>query len=291
MQSLNDGYLNLLPLKDSLGRAIIYCNAIKLNPTVFDNQIRVWWYLLHVVMEDEIALRNGFIIISNAKGTSLSNFDSKSTAAICTSHKIFPIRWCQIHCCHSNPVFPLVASIVKAVLSREQRESFVLHNGTCEQVLESLTANGITRECVPTDLGGCVTVSPDDFVRERLTIEESLEESNGESQHCLKTTENSVVRIPAKADDVTIISKQKASSSKQSVRPGRLGDPRMNAAVNLKLQNPDLPLLEALVKGGFVFEANTPGIKSSEVKDKDGVTVYQRRNQLLRRLRKERNRL
>jgi hypothetical protein len=65
----------------------------------------------------------------------------------------------------------------------------------------------------------------------------------------------------------------------------------MNAAVQAKLENPDLPLLDALATGGFVFkDINKPGVKSSEAKDAAGVTVYQRRNQLLRRLRKERQR-
>jgi hypothetical protein len=76
---------------------------------------------------------------------------------------------------------------------------------------------------------------------------------------------------------------------KQLDHHGRQGDPRMNAALQAKLKDPDLPLLEALAAGGFVFEdVSETGVKSCEAKDKDGVTLYQRRNQLLRRLRKER---
>lgn len=35
--------------------------------------------------------------------------------------------------------------------------------------------------------------------------------------------------------------------------PGAAGDPRMNLAVQAKLDNPDLSTLAALTKGGFVF--------------------------------------
>ena len=85
--------------------------------------------------------------------------------------------------------------------------------------------------------------------------------------------------------------KQTPTKKQASRHPGRHGDPRMNAAVQAKLENPDLPLLDALATGGFVFkDINKPGVKSSEAKDAAGVTVYQRRNQLLRRLRKERQR-
>mmetsp|Transcript_27612 Transcript_27612/g.57985 ORF Transcript_27612/g.57985 Transcript_27612/m.57985 type:complete len:350 (-) Transcript_27612:822-1871(-) len=69
---------------------------------------------------------------------------------------------------------------------------------------------------------------------------------------------------------------------------GRSGDPRMNRAVRAKLQNPQLPLVTALVEGGFVFPSlDEPGVKVSAALDSDGVSVYQRRNQLLRRLRVE----
>ena len=62
----------------------------------------------------------------------------------------------------------------------------------------------------------------------------------------------------------------------------------MNRAVQAKLDNPNLSLVIALMKGGFVFNdmANSPEVSLSDVRDTDNITVYQRRNQLLRRLRK-----
>ena len=67
--------------------------------------------------------------------------------------------------------------------------------------------------------------------------------------------------------------KQKSSKESKATRPGRLGDPRMNRAVQAKLDNPDIPLISALVRGGFVF----PGLEESKgqlslVKDIDNVT-------------------
>ncbi len=80
---------------------------------------------------------------------------------------------------------------------------------------------------------------------------------------------------------------KKKSFVKKSGR-GRSGDPRMNRAVSAKLQNPQLPLVTALLEGGFVFPSlDEPCVKVSAVLDTDGVTIYQRRNQLLRRLRLE----
>ena len=309
VQSIKSGWLTLMPQKDNHGRAILFSDPIlrrnSQSSVTSDDLVRLWWYLLHIAMEDDVARKNGFIIISNARNTSLNNFDPRVTAAICTSgDRIFPIRWRQTHCCHSNPVFPLVAGMVKAVLSRNQRDTFILHNGQPDAVLQSLSANGIPKECLPTELGGLVTVSPDIFIRERMAIEGvedggfKSEESNTAVVKRSMSVENEEPKVeaapqPSKQNKrkTPATKKKKQIPSKQASHPGRHGDPRMNAAVQAKLDNPDLPLLDALATGGFVFkDMNKPGVKSSEAKDAAGVTVYQRRNQLLRRLRKERQR-
>ena len=60
----------------------------------------------------------------------------------------------------------------------------------------------------------------------------------------------------------------------------------MNKAVEARLQNPDLPYLDALIAGGFVFpKLHAPGKKPSEARDTEDVTLAQRKNQLMRRLR------
>ena len=65
----------------------------------------------------------------------------------------------------------------------------------------------------------------------------------------------------------------------------------MNKAVKARQQDPKMSLLAALLQGGFIFpQLYSPGVKLSKVKDSDGVTVYQRKNQLNRRLRELRNR-
>ena len=69
---------------------------------------------------------------------------------------------------------------------------------------------------------------------------------------------------------------------------GRKGDERMNKAVAAKRRDPNMSLLDAVLAGGFVFpNMNAPGVKLAEAKDLDGVSVHQRKNQLMRRLRNE----
>lgn len=60
----------------------------------------------------------------------------------------------------------------------------------------------------------------------------------------------------------------------------------MKQAIQAKMDDPDLSLVDALKAGGYVFpKLDEPDAKIASVEDTDGITVYQRRNQLLRRLR------
>merc|ERR1712071_237474 len=82
------------------------------------------------------------------------------------------------------------------------------------------------------------------------------------------------------------IGSSKEPKKKHKLHPGRHGDPRMRRAVQARVDNPAMSLLAALVTGGFVFpDLENSNLKMSEVKDTEGVSVYQRRNQLIRRIR------
>lgn len=62
----------------------------------------------------------------------------------------------------------------------------------------------------------------------------------------------------------------------------------MKRAFELKLADPNMPLTTALVRGGFVFPSLTdPKVPLSSACDTDGISLNQRRNQLLRRIRIE----
>ena len=81
-------------------------------------------------------------------------------------------------------------------------------------------------------------------------------------------------------------SKLPAKGPKPIIKSGRKSDPRMDAAVEAKMNDPDLSLVDALRRGGFVFpnidDTNAP---QYTVVDSDNVKITQRKNQLLRRLR------
>jgi len=77
-----------------------------------------------------------------------------------------------------------------------------------------------------------------------------------------------------------------AKSGRIIIKSGRKSDPRMDRAMQAKLDDPSMSLLNALKCGGFVFpaldESCTP---QHAVVDADNVKITQRKNQLLRRIR------
>lgn len=84
------------------------------------------------------------------------------------------------------------------------------------------------------------------------------------------------------------------SSRKATVSSvGRRGDTRMHRAVAIRLADPDMSLLDALVAGGFEFPSLSNFLKegSRMIYDSDNILLGQRKNQLNRRLRlaKEKN--
>ena len=106
-------------------------------------------------------------------------------------------------------------------------------------------------------------------------------------QNCESNQTSQSTKKKVKKAGKTNAKKNDGKKKKGLPRPGRAGDARMTKAVQVKLDNPEMSLVDALIAAGFVFpELNETEAKMrSNVKDTNGVTVYQRRNQLMRRLR------
>lgn len=92
----------------------------------------------------------------------------------------------------------------------------------------------------------------------------------------------------AKSSSTADAAKDSAGAAGKTRRPGRKGDARMHRAVTLKIEQPEMSLVEALQEGGFNFDGlNEKGRPHHEVFDQDSVSLMQRKNQLLRRIRVE----
>jgi len=254
-------------------------------------------------------------MLGNIKEMRLRHFNPKRVLAMLKSgEQYFPIRLQSLDLCNPMIIYPLVAPVVKAMLSLRLRQLLMVHRGTSERVLESLNACSLPDYCIPTNLGGNLDVSLEAFVRARLTIEgsggaedvDSISDDSGsmtrmfsigsQSDMEAQSVHSSQASIASSIPQVSTAIKNTETRAEErkmkfKLHPGRHGDRRMNKAVKARQQDPKMSLIAALLHGGFIFpQLYTPGVKTSHVKDTEGVTVYQRKNQLNRRLREERNR-
>ena len=218
------------------------------------------------------------------------------------STNIIPVAAQHCHICNPPAMFPLVAQAIKAMLPLRMRETLTLHKGA--DVTGSLAACSIPSTHIPTYIGGKLDTSVEAFIRARLTIEGQDNDSMSGNLSTSPVGSISYIGMMNISDSTTPstssmqndpISTHAAKSEERKTKykkhPGRHGDQRMNKAVKARQQDPKMSLLAALLHGGFIFpQLYTPGVKMSQVKDTEGVTVYQRKNQLNRRLREERNR-
>lgn len=96
-----------------------------------------------------------------------------------------------------------------------------------------------------------------------------------------QTSESAAAKQQGKKKD-KIAAKGKPATAKS----GRKSDPRMDRAVEAKLADPSMSLLDALRAGGFDIPSSS-GASTPQyvVVDGDNVKITQRKNQLLRRLR------
>jgi len=338
IEDIRKGYLILLPKLDEKGRAIIYLHTALMGEQQGDTSVfQVWWYLIHVAMENPSVRKHGFVLLGNDKDMKLRHMDPGRGLGVCiyylnlsvcslfiishdhfvsiysslgilkSGEKDFPIQLQTMHLCNP-PVFILLLKVVKATLPMRLRQTLTIHTGSSDEVLKSLAACSIPRRCVPTSLGGTLNTSLESFISERLVEPEQVfsVSDNVSTSTSPIDTDVFMTSMTANISDSTLgsISRQKkpipnkAAKAKAGERkanfkkhPGRHGDERMNRAVEARHQDPNISLLYALLAGGFVFpELYTPGVKKAQVKDTEGVTVYQRKNQLNRRLREERNR-
>ena len=122
------------------------------------------WYYLDILMHNPDIQKTGFVLVVNASGRSVKHYQPKFASQGAINYRIFPMQLKMVHMCYCSLAFPLLAKAIKAVLSLVQRNTFLLHHGSGEKVLESLSEYDLPRHCLPTTMGECWnTLSKSDY--------------------------------------------------------------------------------------------------------------------------------
>ena len=334
-----------LPVTDSAGRPILYGEPSRRDFTKYspEQEVRALMYMLETLLDDDDVRRKGCVALYNAQDVQQQQARRVLTKKLIQQiNHVYPIRFRATHMCHPTKfMFYMFLPVVKMFMPKELRVRLQLHYGDTEKVLRELDGFCLSRERVPGSLGGDLHYSMNQWVLDRMALENqrlmlqirstgqysfastntmqpsasTLVEDNDESAAIGPVSSGKRRRGPAakvrsksKALGITATlssslygagkkSKEaKKQASRKAAKSQRLDqirgpprgkniDPRMQRAVDAKIDDPSLPLYDALLIGGFVFR-DDPSVKNGML-DIDGTTLSQRKNNLCRRVRVE----
>jgi len=146
-------------------------------------QHRVFWYIVHVAMEDIQAFKKGMVVLIYPQEARLDQFDHNLWRAISEScHFSLPIRWRATHIVHPNRFFSVIHPLFMTNLPRSLQDRVIVHSGTKMKVLSNLLRYCLPWDRIPSDVGGCVDLDLGVWLTERMVKEErdsSAEASRG----------------------------------------------------------------------------------------------------------------
>jgi len=167
-------------------------------------KMQLLWYLMHVLMCNPETQKFGLVVLANARGGSLTGYDTKFSYRSSCFYRYFPIQCHCAHLCFANVVLPFVVKAIK-IAAPNCKDSFILHNGSEERVLACLSQHNLPKQCIPEEMGGTLRVSTMAFLHDRLTVEggvilkpsgndaRDLSLSDSDDNGCTSTMDNEVI--------------------------------------------------------------------------------------------------
>ena len=115
-------------------------------------KMQLLWYLMHVLMCNPETQKFGLVVLANARGGSLTEYDTKFSYRSSCFYRYFPIQCHCAHLCFANVVLPFVVKAIK-IAAPNCKDSFILHNGSEERVLACLSQHNLPKQCIPEEMG------------------------------------------------------------------------------------------------------------------------------------------
>ena len=167
----------LLPRTDTAGRAVLYAQTslrdfAKHTP---EQELRSFFYLLETLLEDDDRRRMGFVVLYDARNIQRQHFSRSLTSKLTSlAERVFPLSCCAVHNCHPSRIFNhVVLPVMKAVLTKDLRLRIKSHVGTTADLLRDLEGYCLTREVLPSSLGGEIVPDLSNWVLDRIQLENS----------------------------------------------------------------------------------------------------------------------
>ncbi|KAL3784797.1 hypothetical protein HJC23_013837 [Cyclotella cryptica] len=176
--ALSRGYVQILPQADTAGRAVIYVDWSCHEPSIgysVESMHRVFWYIVHVAMEDIEVLKRGLVLLIYPQEARLDQFDHSLWKSIAESCKYsLPIQWKSTHIVHPNRFFSIIHPLFMSTLPKTVQDRVVVHSGTKMKVLANLLRYCLPWDRIPSDVGGCVDLDFGKWLSERMIKEDKM---------------------------------------------------------------------------------------------------------------------
>eukprot|EP00804_Cyclotella_cryptica_P010511 CCRYP_016313-RB/>CCRYP_016313-RB protein AED:0.05 eAED:0.05 QI:791/1/1/1/1/1/2/195/342 len=136
---------------------------------------RVFWYIVHVAMEDIEVLKRGLVLLIYPQEARLDQFDHSLWKSIAESCKYsLPIQWKSTHIVHPNRFFSIIHPLFMSTLPKTVQDRVVVHSGTKMKVLANLLRYCLPWDRIPSDVGGCVDLDFGKWLSERMIKEDKM---------------------------------------------------------------------------------------------------------------------
>ena len=173
--ALKTGFIQVLPIKDKKGRAVALVTPRNLESSKYtrESMVRVTWYMIHTMLEDESAQQKGIIFIIDLSGAKVKHFDIPLVNQCSESVKgILPLRVSALHFCQPPILFDILYEVVKLLLGERLRKRIIVHSQwwVKEDDSNTLGAYGFTKSELPAGLGGDLFLDHQSWLANRKAL-------------------------------------------------------------------------------------------------------------------------
>jgi len=156
---ISDGYIFVLPQRDSKGRRMVYSKASAMDASIFtaSDVMRAHLMTFEALLEDEDVQVNGVTYVFDERDVNWSHISvwtpSEVSKAFSCCERALPIRHREINFVHLPWTMSIVFQFAKSLLSQKLRERFRTHAN-----FDKL-GDAVPTSILPQEAGGCVPMA------------------------------------------------------------------------------------------------------------------------------------
>lgn len=130
------------------------------------------WYILEVTAEKTTDLGSDCVLIAWDKTATIFDFPRATYDRIVEFEKTcLPVRFAAVHTCCPNAAMNFMRPIMLALTDTRTRARTIVHNVPESTILDALISYGISKEMVPTELGGTIVLNQREWMENRRAVE------------------------------------------------------------------------------------------------------------------------